>query len=143
MMATACRVAWRELEISAWMSSRILRGCLHFIERDAARLCPVWICAELIDLFHNQDQPGGRQHSKVFLHLKFAQSADGPTCLRLAHDISFLFGETMKQLVWRGAAQDTLSDKPEKNEKKLEKSVDKMLEHFPHRPGLGLPPNAG
>jgi hypothetical protein len=27
--------------------------------------------------------------------------------------------------------QDTLSDKPEKNEKKLEKSVDKMLEHFP------------
>jgi len=36
-----------------------------------------------------------------------------------------------KQLIWRGVAQDTLSDKPEKNEKKLEKSVDKMLEHFP------------
>ena len=36
-----------------------------------------------------------------------------------------------KQLVWRGVAQDSLSDKPEKNEKKLEKSVSKMLDHFP------------
>jgi len=36
-----------------------------------------------------------------------------------------------KQLVWRGVAHDSLSDKPEKNEKKLEKSVDKMLDHFP------------
>jgi len=36
-----------------------------------------------------------------------------------------------KQLVWRGVAQDAVSDKPEKNEKKLEKSVSKMLEHFP------------
>jgi hypothetical protein len=36
-----------------------------------------------------------------------------------------------KQLIWRGVAQDTLSDKPEKNEKKLEKSVEKMLDHFP------------
>ena len=36
-----------------------------------------------------------------------------------------------KQLIWRGVASDTLSDKPEKNEKKLEKSVEKMLDHFP------------
>lgn len=36
-----------------------------------------------------------------------------------------------KQLVWRGVAQEALSDKPEKNEKKLEKSVSKMLDHFP------------
>jgi hypothetical protein len=36
-----------------------------------------------------------------------------------------------KQLIWRGSAQEALSDKPEKNEKKLEKSVSKMLEHFP------------
>jgi Domain of unknown function (DUF4136) len=36
-----------------------------------------------------------------------------------------------KQLIWRGAAQQSLSDKPDKNEKKLEKAVDKMLEHFP------------
>jgi hypothetical protein len=28
-------------------------------------------------------------------------------------------------------AQESLSDKPEKNEKKLEKAVNKMFEHFP------------
>jgi hypothetical protein len=39
-----------------------------------------------------------------------------------------------KQLIWRGSAQEALSDKPEKNEKKLEKSVSKMLDHFPPKP---------
>jgi hypothetical protein len=38
-----------------------------------------------------------------------------------------------KALVWRGVASDSISDKPEKNEKKLEKAVNKMLEHFPPR----------
>ncbi len=36
-----------------------------------------------------------------------------------------------KQLIWRGVSSDTLSDKPEKNEKKLDKAVDKMLKDFP------------
>lgn len=36
-----------------------------------------------------------------------------------------------KRLLWRGTASDSLSDKPEKNEHKLDKSVDKMLDHFP------------
>ena len=36
-----------------------------------------------------------------------------------------------KHLLWRGVAQDTLSDKPEKNENKLEKATDKMFKHFP------------
>jgi len=36
-----------------------------------------------------------------------------------------------KQLIWRGIAQQSLSEKPEKNEKKLEKAIDKMFEHFP------------
>jgi hypothetical protein len=36
-----------------------------------------------------------------------------------------------KHLVWRGVASDTLSDKPEKNEKILDKSADKMLKNFP------------
>ena len=36
-----------------------------------------------------------------------------------------------KQLIWRGVSSDTLSNNPEKNEKKLDKAVDKMLEHFP------------
>jgi uncharacterized protein DUF4136 len=36
-----------------------------------------------------------------------------------------------KQLIWRGVSSDTLTNNPEKNEKKLDKAVDKMLEHFP------------
>ncbi len=36
-----------------------------------------------------------------------------------------------KQLIWRGVASETLSDKPEKNEKTLDKAVDKMLKEFP------------
>lgn len=36
-----------------------------------------------------------------------------------------------KQLIWRGVSSDSLSSNPEKNEKKLDKAVDKMLDHFP------------
>jgi hypothetical protein len=36
-----------------------------------------------------------------------------------------------KHLIWRGTAADMLSDKPEKNQEKLDKAVDKLLEHFP------------
>jgi Domain of unknown function (DUF4136) len=44
-----------------------------------------------------------------------------------------------KQLIWRGVSSDTLSNPPEKNEKKLDKAVDKMLEHFPpHEKGLAV-----
>ena len=42
-----------------------------------------------------------------------------------------LYNAQTKHLVWRGIATDTLSDKPEKNERKLDKSVDKLFEHFP------------
>jgi len=42
-----------------------------------------------------------------------------------------IYDSTSKQLLWRGWASDTLSDKPEKNEAKLNKAIDKMLDHFP------------
>ena len=42
-----------------------------------------------------------------------------------------IYDSTSKQLLWRGSASDTLSDKPEKNEAKLYKAIDKMLDHFP------------
>ena len=45
-----------------------------------------------------------------------------------------IFDTPTKRLIWRGVATDTLSDKPEKNEKKLEKAVSEMFEHFPPRP---------
>jgi len=36
-----------------------------------------------------------------------------------------------KKLLWLGSASDTMSDKPEKNEKKIQKALDKMFKKFP------------
>jgi hypothetical protein len=36
-----------------------------------------------------------------------------------------------KQLLWRGTASDTLSDKPEKNSRKIEKAVTKLFKKYP------------
>jgi hypothetical protein len=44
-----------------------------------------------------------------------------------------IYDSGSKHLVWRGEAQDTLSDKPEKNSQKLQKAVDKMFNKFPPR----------
>jgi hypothetical protein len=42
-----------------------------------------------------------------------------------------LFDTQTKKLVWRGAASDALSNKSDKNIKKLDKEVQKMLKDFP------------
>jgi hypothetical protein len=42
-----------------------------------------------------------------------------------------IFDAKSKQLMFRGAAQDEISDKPEKNIKKLAKASDKMFKDFP------------
>ncbi len=42
-----------------------------------------------------------------------------------------LYDAKDKQLIWRGTSSDTLSNKPENNEKKLDKAVDKMFKDFP------------
>jgi len=42
-----------------------------------------------------------------------------------------MFDKTGKSLLWRGIAQDELSDKPEKNAKKLGKASDKLFKKFP------------
>jgi hypothetical protein len=44
-----------------------------------------------------------------------------------------IFDTRTKKLIWRGSASDVLSGKPEKDEKKMNKAVDKMFEHFPPR----------
>lgn len=36
-----------------------------------------------------------------------------------------------KELVWRGTATDTLSDKPEKNAQKIEKATGKLFKNYP------------
>ncbi len=45
-----------------------------------------------------------------------------------------IFDSPTKKLIWRGVANDALSEKPEKNEKKLEKAVEEMFKHFPPKP---------
>ena len=42
-----------------------------------------------------------------------------------------IFDAKSKQLMFRGTAQDELSDKPEKNQKKLAKASDKIFKDFP------------
>ncbi len=42
-----------------------------------------------------------------------------------------LFDGQTKHLVWRGNSTETLSESPEKNEKKLEHNVEEMFKHFP------------
>jgi hypothetical protein len=42
-----------------------------------------------------------------------------------------LFDARSKQLVWRGVATDTLSEKPDKDIKKLNKAVQKLFKNFP------------
>src|SRR6266576_1452243 len=42
-----------------------------------------------------------------------------------------MFDAKTKQLIWRGSAEDMLSDKADKNEKNLDKGVAKMFKDFP------------
>ena len=42
-----------------------------------------------------------------------------------------LFDASSKQLVWRGTSSESLSNKPEKNEKKLEHDVAELFKKFP------------
>ncbi len=44
-----------------------------------------------------------------------------------------LFDMETKRVVWRGVGTATLSDKPEKNEKKIDQVAEKMFKHFPKR----------
>jgi Domain of unknown function (DUF4136) len=42
-----------------------------------------------------------------------------------------LFDTSTKKLIWRGSASDTLSDKSDKNIRKLNSDVQRMFDHFP------------
>ncbi|HEY2013577.1 MAG TPA: DUF4136 domain-containing protein [Bryobacteraceae bacterium] len=42
-----------------------------------------------------------------------------------------VFDGATKKLVWRGNASDTLSEKPDKNDQKMEHAVAEMFKHFP------------
>ena len=48
-----------------------------------------------------------------------------------------LYDAKTKQLIWRGSAEDTVSNDAAKNEKNLDKSVVKMFKKFPPRAAKG------
>ena len=48
-----------------------------------------------------------------------------------------MYDAKTKRLIWRGSAEDTLSDKAAKNEKNLDKGVAKMFKKFPPEPAKG------
>ena len=50
---------------------------------------------------------------------------------RVGNLIVDIFDGQSKNLIWRGTASETLSSKPEKNDKKLEHAVSEMFDHFP------------
>jgi hypothetical protein len=45
-----------------------------------------------------------------------------------------IFDSSTQKLIWRGIASDTLSGKPEKDEKKMDKAVAEMFKKFPPQP---------
>jgi hypothetical protein len=53
------------------------------------------------------------------------------TDVRVGTMLVDIFDAKSKKLVFRGKAQDEISDKPEKNTKKLDKGVEKMFKDFP------------
>ena len=42
-----------------------------------------------------------------------------------------VFDRSSQKLIWRATSTETLSSKPDTNEKKLEKAVESMFKHFP------------
>jgi len=61
----------------------------------------------------------------------FGESTTTTQTYQTATLIVDLFDAKSKNLVWRGSATDTLSNKSDKNIKKLKSSVHKLFEHFP------------
>jgi hypothetical protein len=51
--------------------------------------------------------------------------------IRIGQLVVDVYDASSKQLVWRGIASDTVSDKQEKNEKKLNDAVAKLFKQFP------------
>jgi hypothetical protein len=45
-----------------------------------------------------------------------------------------IFDTPTHKLIWRGIASDTLTGKPEKDEKKMDKAVAEMFKNFPPKP---------
>ena len=89
------------------------------------------------DAIHNQEQlntfydnfGGGRRFGGGF-----GTSTTNVDTYKVGTLIIDVIDAQTKNLVWRGAATDTLASKPDKNIKALDKNVQKMFQHFPPSP---------
>jgi len=61
----------------------------------------------------------------------FGQATTTTETYKVGTVVVDLFDTKTKQLVWRGAASDTLSNNSDKNIKNLDKGVEKMFKNFP------------
>jgi len=61
----------------------------------------------------------------------FGEATTTTETYRVGTVVVDLFDTKTKQLIWRGAASDTLSNNSDKNIKNLDKGVDKMFKNFP------------
>ena len=61
----------------------------------------------------------------------FGEATTTSDTYRVGTVVIDLFDTRTKQLIWRGAASDTLSDNSNKNIKNLDEGVDRMFKQFP------------
>ncbi|WP_396127312.1 DUF4136 domain-containing protein [Acidicapsa acidisoli] len=61
----------------------------------------------------------------------FGESTTVPDTYRVGSLVIDLFDSSTKNLIWRGALSDALSNKSNKNIKSLNKGIVKLFEHFP------------
>jgi hypothetical protein len=91
-----------------------------------------------IEITHNQqtlntfyDGFGGGWGWRRFGAGGFGEATTTTETYKVGTVVVDLFDAKTKQLIWRGASSDTLSNNSGKNIKDLDKGVDKMLKHFP------------
>jgi hypothetical protein len=63
--------------------------------------------------------------------LGWAQAITTPQVYTIGTLVADLFDASTRQLIWRGVGTETLSEKPEKDTQKLNKTVERMFKDFP------------
>jgi len=91
-----------------------------------------------MEITHNQqtlntfyDGFGGGWGWRRFGGGGFAEATTTTETYKVGTLVVDLFDTKTKQLIWRGASSDTLSDNSNKNIKNLDKGVEKMFKQFP------------
>jgi Domain of unknown function (DUF4136) len=116
-----------ELAAKGWTETRSGSGC------DAA------IVAMDVDRNHQTlntfyDNFGGGWGWRGFGVGGFGEATTSTDTYRTGTLVVDIFDARSKNLIWRGSATDTLSNKSEKNIKNLDKGVEKLFQHFPPEP---------